>query len=87
MSVYNDPIRVDGFISEDNFTMQCDNCMDELDDFALFDDMIEVAKRSGWILKKDEWGEWYHYCPACAKKLHLKIGPSAAQDFEGVGTR
>ena len=90
MSIYNDPIDYGEYApAENSYTMSCDNCGDELCDghgFMLFEDMIEVAKRDGWRFTKDENEEWYHYCPSCAKKLNVRIGPSAAQDFEGVGS-
>lgn len=90
MSINNEGFRDDDYSPEDSYTMSCDNCGDELLDgygFGLFDDLIEVAKRDGWRFTKDESGEWYHYCPSCAKRLNLRIGPSAAQDFEGVGSQ
>ena len=87
MSVFNNPIYWDMYGYENSYTMSCDNCGDELWNscgFVLFDDIIEKAKNEGWRFTKDENGEWYHYCPSCAKKLNVKIGPSAAQDFKGV---
>lgn len=90
MSINNEGFSYDDYSpAEDSYTMSCDNCGVELlngSDFALFGDLIEVAKHEGWRFKKDENEEWYHYCPSCAKRLNLRIGPSAAQDFEGVGT-
>ena len=88
MSINNEGFSYDDYQSpaEDSYTMSCDNCNIELLDsygFGLFDDLIEVAKREGWRFTKDENGEWYHYCPSCAKRLNLRVGPSAAQDFEG----
>ena len=88
MSINNEGFSYDDYAAvEDSYTMSCDNCGAELLDgygFGLFDDLIEIAKREGWRFTKDESGEWYHYCPSCAKRLNLRIGPSAAQDFEGV---
>ena len=87
MSILNNPIYWDEYGYENSYTMSCDNCGNKLfggDGFALFEDMIEAAKNEGWQFTKDKNEEWYHYCPSCAKKLNIRIGPSAAQDFEGV---
>ena len=97
MSINNEGFSYDDYVpGDDCYTMSCDNCGAELFDSARFvfengcaefDSLIRVAKREGWRFTKDESGEWYHYCPSCAKRLNLRIGPSAAQDFEGVGSQ
>ena len=95
MSINNIGFSYDiyGVPDADCYTMSCDNCGAELFDGSRFvfepgcsefDDLLRVAKREGWRFTKDKNEEWYHYCPPCAKKLNIRIGPSAAHGLSGT---
>lgn len=49
-----------------SYIYECDGCGEELDtDETEFDDAHRRREAADWQAKKDDSGEWVHYCPAC----------------------
>ncbi len=53
------------------FIMECDGCGHETDPHKDFQDMIDEAKATGWLITKDDDDDdtWVHYCTACVADM------------------
>lgn len=48
---------------------ECDGCGTEYqDDGSDFGEFIAILKEQGWLIWKDEEGQFTHYCPDCAEE-------------------
>lgn len=54
----------------------CDACGEETEFiYGDFKECVDILKQKGWKTFKNDYDEWRHECPQCAK------GPTAQEDF------
>lgn len=51
-----------------DIVFDCDNCNELIDTGTkIFRDALDFIKSEGWIISRDEDGEWVHFCnESCA---------------------
>jgi Fe2+ or Zn2+ uptake regulation protein len=55
-----------------NYVVSCDECGEEMDvTFDDFADAVASLKAEGWKFRKDESGNWEHFCPDCKEKADV----------------
>lgn len=56
----------------EELTITCDDC-EEQEQFhgSSFQQCINEAKANGWVLHKDERGQWLHFCNKACKEFYI----------------
>ena len=59
-------------IDENTFSLQCDNCGDDADEFFdSFMEAVDFKKDNGWKSLKDSQGYWQELCPSCSNQSDI----------------